>query len=99
MTDAPRIQYAKTSDGVNIAYATAGSGTPLVWIQSPVQSHVQLEWQQPIMRAGYEAAVSSGAKLARFDSRGTGLSGRNVADVSSSAFVCDLEAVIKPVAA
>jgi pimeloyl-ACP methyl ester carboxylesterase len=67
MTDAPRIQYAKTSDGVNIAYATAGSGTPLVWIQSPVQSHVQLEWQQPIMRAGYEAAVSSGAKLARFD--------------------------------
>jgi hypothetical protein len=30
MTDAPRIQYVKTSDGVNIAYATAGSGTPLV---------------------------------------------------------------------
>ncbi len=26
----PRIQYAKTSDGVNIAYATVGSGAPLV---------------------------------------------------------------------
>ena len=26
----PRIQYAKTSDGVNIAYATTGQGPPLV---------------------------------------------------------------------
>ena len=27
----PRIQYAKTEDGVNIAYATIGEGPPLVW--------------------------------------------------------------------
>ena len=26
----PRIQYAKTSDGVSIAYATSGQGPPLV---------------------------------------------------------------------
>ena len=26
----PRIQYAKTSDGVNIAYAVLGEGTPLL---------------------------------------------------------------------
>ena len=30
--DAPPIQYAKTSDGVNIAYTTAGGGPPVVWI-------------------------------------------------------------------
>ncbi len=42
MTDAPRIQYLKTSDGVNIAYATAGSGSPVVWIMNPFQSHLQL---------------------------------------------------------
>ena len=27
----PRIQYAKTSDGVNIAYATAGNGPLVSW--------------------------------------------------------------------
>jgi len=32
----PRIQYAKTSDGVDIAFATAGDGPPLLWsYQSP----------------------------------------------------------------
>jgi len=30
MTDGPRIHYVKTSDGVNIAYGTVGSGSPLV---------------------------------------------------------------------
>jgi hypothetical protein len=28
----PRIQYAKTSDGVSIAYAVFGSGRPLVYV-------------------------------------------------------------------
>ncbi len=90
----PRIQYAKTSDGVNIAYATAGSGPPLVWIQTTFLSHVQLEWEQPVLRAGFEAIVASGATLVRFDPRGTGLSDRDVGDVSSSAFVRDFEAVV-----
>jgi len=90
----PQIQYAKTSDGVNIAYATAGSGPPLVWIQTTFLSHVQLEWEQPVLRAGFEAIVAGGAMLVRFDPRGTGLSDRDVGDVSSSAFVRDFEAVV-----
>ncbi len=28
----PRIQYARTSDGVNIAYWTLGKGDPLVFM-------------------------------------------------------------------
>ncbi len=28
----PRIQYCKTSDGVNIAYAVFGEGLPLVYL-------------------------------------------------------------------
>ena len=31
----PRIQYAKTSDGVSIAYCEGGTGTPFVSV-SPV---------------------------------------------------------------
>ncbi|HEY5639293.1 MAG TPA: adenylate/guanylate cyclase domain-containing protein [Dehalococcoidia bacterium] len=90
----PQIQYVKTSDGVNIAYATAGSGPPLVWIRTTFLSHVQLEWEQPVLRSGFEAAIAAGATLVRFDPRGTGLSDRDVDDVSSSAFVRDLEAVV-----
>ncbi len=41
----PRIKYAKTSDGVSIAYATAGEGTPLILAPSPPLCHVQLQWQ------------------------------------------------------
>ncbi len=42
----PRIQYATTSDGVNIAFTTVGDGIPLVQIPAAF-SHLQLEWQLP----------------------------------------------------
>ncbi len=43
----PRIQYAKTADGVSIAYATVGQGmpVPLVIMPNIPFSHIQLEWQ------------------------------------------------------
>jgi len=41
----PRIQYAKTSDGVNIAFWTLGEGPPLVQMWSIPFGHSQLEWQ------------------------------------------------------
>ena len=39
----PRIQYARTSDGVNIAFWTLGKGPPLVTGPGGI-SHCQLEW-------------------------------------------------------
>ena len=88
----PRIQYAKTSDGVNIAFTTFGEGEPLVWALSPAASHVQLEWHEPSTRALYTAAAQLGM-VVRFDGRGAGLSDRDVDDVSLDARVRDLEAV------
>ena len=90
----PRIQYAKTSDGVNIAFATYGEGRPLVWSSEPVTSHVQREWQIPILRAGFAAYAAQGM-LVRFDMRGVGLSERDVDDFSLEARVRDLEAVVE----
>ena len=47
----PRIQYAKTSDGVSIAFWTLGEGVvPLVHMPVLGYSHVQLEWQVPEWR-------------------------------------------------
>ena len=37
----PRIQYAKTSDGVDIAFAAAGEGPPLLVVPTFPLSHVQ----------------------------------------------------------
>jgi class 3 adenylate cyclase/pimeloyl-ACP methyl ester carboxylesterase len=89
----PPVQYVKTSDGVSIAYTTAGSGPPLIWIQT-LPSHIQMEWEQPILRAGFETIIGAGMTLVRFDFRGTGLSAREASDVSAAAFVRDIEAVV-----
>ncbi len=89
----PRIQYAKTSDGVRIAFATYGEGAPIVWATQPLASHVQREWQQPIIRAAFSRLVAERRMLVRFDNRGVGLSDRDVDDLSLDARVLDLEAV------
>jgi len=88
----PRIQYAKTSDGVSIACATAGEGLPFVLMPSTI-GHVQLEWQIPECRSWYERLARK-AKLIRYDPRGGGLSERKVSDFSLDAQVLDLEAVV-----
>ena len=40
----PQIQYAETSDGVNIAFASTGEGPPLVRVGMPGWNHVQRDW-------------------------------------------------------
>ena len=88
----PRIKYAKTSDGVNIAFTTYGEGSAVVWSSQPGASHVQREWQIPIFRAAF-APFAAQRMLVRFDTRGVGLSDRDVDDFSLEARVRDLEAV------
>ncbi len=39
----PRIQYAKTEDGVSIAFCTLGEGMPLVHMPNLPFSHIQME--------------------------------------------------------
>src|SRR3989304_5079376 len=89
----PRIQYARTVDGVSIAYSTRGEGLPLVQAPPIPFSQVQLAWEMPEDRAWWEMTADR-IRLIRYDSRGTGLSDRNVRDFSLDAHVCDLEAVV-----
>ena len=88
----PRIQYAKTSDDVNIAFYKMGEGMPLVCLPETF-SHVQMEWQIPLYREWYEALAQK-RMLVRYDRRGSGLSERDVADYSLDVLVLDLEAVV-----
>jgi class 3 adenylate cyclase/pimeloyl-ACP methyl ester carboxylesterase len=91
--DAPRIQYARTSDGVNIAYWTLGEGIPLVQTPPIPFSQVQLASNMPEDRR-WGDFMWGNIKLVRYDARGTGLSDRDVTDFSPDAFVSDLEAVV-----
>ncbi|MCH7697952.1 MAG: adenylate/guanylate cyclase domain-containing protein [Chloroflexi bacterium] len=88
----PRIQYAKTEDGVSIAYWTLGEGPPLVLLPEGF-CHTQLEWQIPEIRGWYERLAQT-RQLIRYDSRGFGLSQREVADLPADWLRLDLEAVV-----
>ena len=93
----PLVQYCTTSDGVRIAYATAGEGPALVWLASSVVSHVQLEWRQPSLQRAYNSIIAT-RTLVRLDQRGIGLSDREVEDLSLDGQVRDVEAVIQMLA-
>src|SRR3989441_10391263 len=67
----PRIQYAKTSDGVRIACCATGEGVPLVLLQG-LPGHLQLDWE--IFREAYESFSQRGYRLIRLDFAGSGLS-------------------------
>ena len=90
----PRIQYAKTADGVSIAFWTLGEGVPpYVWtpaIGGP--NRIELVWQWPEYRA-YLERLAQKRRVVGYDLRGFGLSDRGVTDFSLDARVADLEAV------
>jgi len=89
----PRIQYAQTTDGVSIAFYAIGDGMPVVRTPPLGFSHLQLELQNLPQRALFERDVET-RRLVRYDSRGSGLSARDVNEFSLDSFVTDLEAVV-----
>jgi class 3 adenylate cyclase/pimeloyl-ACP methyl ester carboxylesterase len=92
----PRIQYARTSDGANIAYAVFGEGTPLLYTPSAYGLGVHY-YHMSYSRDGIDALTAAGFQLVRYDARGTGSSDRTVTEFSLEAAVLDLEAVAERV--
>ena len=72
--DAPPIQYARTADGVNIAYWTLGdrSNPALVWVPWGI-GHLTAEWAIEPFQAWY-ARLARRFFLVVYDARGTGVS-------------------------
>ena len=86
----PRIQYAKTSDGVDIAFGTAGDGPPLLVVPGPPLTHVQATWDT---YAHLYQSLAERFQLVWYDSRGSGLSDREAIDFSMEAMMRDLQAI------
>ena len=86
------IKYCRTPEGVRLAYATAGSGPPLVktanWL-----SHLEYDWESPIWRHVVRG-LALDHTLIRYDPRGTGMSDWDVDELSLDAWVRDLETVV-----
>jgi pimeloyl-ACP methyl ester carboxylesterase/DNA-binding CsgD family transcriptional regulator len=87
-----RIRFCSSADGVRIAYATTGTGPPLVkaatWL-----THLEFDWQSPLWRH-WLTELSRDHTFVRYDERGCGLSDWDVDDFSLDAWVHDLEAVV-----
>lgn len=88
---AQRIGFCEVRDGTKIAYATIGSGPPLLkaanWL-----NHLEFDWASPIWGKSF-ATIARNRTFVRYDERGCGLSDWDVEDLSFDAFVEDLEAV------
>jgi len=86
------VRFCTARDGVRIAYATVGSGPPLVkcanWL-----NHLEFDWDSPIWRYPFRAFAKDYTFI-RYDARGNGLSDWDVKDWSLDALVSDLEAVV-----
>jgi class 3 adenylate cyclase/pimeloyl-ACP methyl ester carboxylesterase len=90
---AQTIRFCTAADGTQLAYATLGSGPPIVMGASWL-THLEYDWQSPA-NLHYLSLLSRDHTLIRYDPRGSGLSDRDVADISFEAFVTDMATVIE----
>jgi pimeloyl-ACP methyl ester carboxylesterase len=89
----PSLRYARTSDGVAIAYTLTGEGPTLVWLPPVPLSNVFGQWRVPRFRDAYQR-LGQHVQLVIYDGRGTGHSQRDVDDFSLEAMLRDLDAVV-----
>ena len=86
------IRFCTAADGTRLAYASVGSGPPLVraahWI-----THLDYDWQSPVWHH-WLVGLARGRTLIRYDERGCGLSDHDPPEQSLDAWVLDLETVV-----
>jgi DNA-binding winged helix-turn-helix (wHTH) protein/alpha-beta hydrolase superfamily lysophospholipase len=86
------IRFCTTPEDVRLAYATVGSGPPLVraahWI-----THLDYDWQSPVWHH-WLVGLARHRTFVRYDERGCGLSDHDVDNLSLDAWVQDLETVV-----
>jgi pimeloyl-ACP methyl ester carboxylesterase/DNA-binding CsgD family transcriptional regulator len=87
-----RIRYLRTPDGVQLAWAEAGTGPTLIKAANWM-THLEYEWESPVWRH-WMRFFSENFHFIRYDERGCGMTDWNVGDLSWERWVEDLEAVV-----
>jgi pimeloyl-ACP methyl ester carboxylesterase/DNA-binding CsgD family transcriptional regulator len=86
------IRFCTTPDRVRLAYAVSGEGPPLV-MSATWLTHLEHQWRSLAWRPWLDAFTRE-HKVLRHDSRGCGLSDRDVGNLSFETWVHDLECVV-----
>ncbi len=89
----PEFRFCKSADGTEIGYARIGEGPPLVAF-FPCTGEFELAWGMPGGRE-WATGLARGRTFISLDRRGTGLSQRDVADLTLDADLADLAAVVR----
>jgi class 3 adenylate cyclase/pimeloyl-ACP methyl ester carboxylesterase len=94
--DAPlqkRVHYATASDGVQIAWASMGTGSPV--LKAPNwMNHIEYQWRSA-MEGPFYARFARACRFVHFDQRGNGLSDWDVDDLSEDAIAADMHEVVR----
>jgi len=88
-----QIRFADSPDGVRLAYASSGSGAPLVIKAATWLSHLEVDWDSPVW-SHLLHAMSERSTFVRYDERGCGLSDWLVPELGFESWVRDLETVV-----
>ncbi|PTY38261.1 guanylate cyclase [Saccharospirillum sp. MSK14-1] len=87
-----KIGFCTTQDNVRIAYASAGTGAPIVKVAS-WPNHIDYDWDAPVWSPLFHD-LATDHRFIRYDQRGSGLSEWDVEDLSFDASVNDLKTVV-----
>jgi pimeloyl-ACP methyl ester carboxylesterase/DNA-binding CsgD family transcriptional regulator len=86
------IRFCTSADGVRLAYALSGEGPPLV-MSATWLTHLEHQWRSLAWQPWLDAFTRD-HKLLRYDTRGCGLSDRDVSDLSFENWIRDFESVV-----
>ncbi len=93
-----QIRFARSPDGVRLAYASSGAGPAITIKAATWLSHIEQDWESPVW-SHLLREMSQHSLLVRYDERGCGLSDWNVADLSFEHWVTDLHAIAEAIGA
>jgi hypothetical protein len=67
----PHISYARSGDGVSVAFTVAGAGPALVFVPWVPFSNLRREWQNPLLQRVFEQ-LSQRLTVIHYDGGGPG---------------------------
>ena len=91
--EAPTVRYAKTSDGVSIAYSVIGDGEPLLYCRCPAGPPFTAVVPTPELEPWF-GELARRYQLITFDFRGGGLSERGDRELTFEAIALDMLAIL-----
>jgi class 3 adenylate cyclase len=75
VTEIPKTRYAKTADGVHVAYQVVGEGPRDLMIVEGFVSNVEISWEEPNIER-FRRELARFSRLILYDKRGVGNSDR-----------------------